>query len=336
MRPMRRTHLLRAARLALGLLLLLLLFLRADLGEVKELLRSGDRRVLALGFALLFVANPGLQTMRLHVLVARYTRSVATTLKLYLIGALFNLTLPSNVGGDAVKLVYLRRMNAENWAAPFALLMLHRVTGMLSLLLAAAVYAGFEHERFGAMLRRAQVEAQLPLDGRLLAIGAAGLIVLGAAWLLLSRGFRQKLLAKVVRFGKDGAAALARIGPGPTLGLLSFTALFHVVRVLGFCTLVAFSGSHIAFGDSLIVLAATAVAGVIPITVGGLGVMEHAVSWTLLLYGVPDNAGLIVGLVNRVVLLLGAALGGVVFLRFGAPTPPEVASQTTPQPPDAD
>lgn len=317
--PSRRSKMLRWARLSLGLLLLLLLLSRVDGREIAELMRKGDARELALGIGLLVLANPVLQVLRLHVLIARYSQRLATSFKLFLVGAFFNLMLPSNVGGDAVKLLYLRRMNAENWAAPFTLLLLHRVTGMVSLLLAAAGYALIEHERFIAMLRRSQVDAHIPLDARLLVVGVVVVAALVLGWRLLSADTRARLTAKLVQFSRDCGSALARVGVARALALLALTVAFHLVRMAAFCVLVAYAGERLAFADSLIVLAATAVAGVIPITVGGLGLMEGAVSVTLLLYGVSAQAGVVVAVANRVVLLLGAGLGGIVNLTFRAP-----------------
>jgi len=66
------------------------------------------------------------------------------------------------------------------------------------------------------------------------------------------------------------------------------------------------------------VLAVTAIAGVIPITAGGLGLVEGAISMTLALYGVSEGAALAVAIVNRLVLLAGAATGGLVYLAVRA------------------
>ncbi|MFI5308208.1 MAG: UPF0104 family protein, partial [Polyangiales bacterium] len=58
-----------------------------------------------------------------------------------------------------------------------------------------------------------------------------------------------------------------------------------------------------------------AVAGVLPLSVGGLGLMEGAVSITLGWFGVSASAALATALVQRVVLLAGAAIGSVFYFQ---------------------
>jgi uncharacterized protein (TIRG00374 family) len=325
---MRRTILMRWARMAFGLGLLGLLLARVHLGELAALGRQGNPSLLALALLLLLLANPLLQVMRLHVLIERYTIRFITTFKLFCVGAFFNLMLPSSVGGDAVKLVYLRRMNAENWGAPFALLLLHRVSGMVTLLFGAALYVAIDHVRFMSILRAAHVDARMPFDLRVALLALLALLLLGLAWLAVSGRYRNKLSVVLRGFIIECVSAVTRVGTRATLLLLVFTFAFHFVRVWAFYVLVAYAGHYISMLDSLVVLAATAMAGIIPITVGGLGLMEGAVSMTLLLYGVPEHAGIVVALANRAVLLTGAAIGGIINLTFRA----AAASVETPHP----
>jgi uncharacterized membrane protein YbhN (UPF0104 family) len=309
---MTRAALLRWLRLTVGLGLLALLLARVDLVELRSLARHGDPLQLLLGLSLLFAANPLVQTLRLHVLVARYTQTLATSFKVFVVGSFFNTMLPSNVGGDAVKLLYLKRMRAETWGGPFALLMLHRATGMLVLLVGAAAHAALNRERLVAALHAARVETHLPLN----ALALAGLLVLalGIGWLSLAGNIRARVAAVLRSFLAECAEALAQVGPR-ALGALAFwTLAFHFMRMLAFYTLVRYAGQHIELWDLLIVLAATAVAGVMPISVGGLGLMEGAISMMLALFGVSESAGIVAALANRLVLLAGAALGGLVYL----------------------
>ncbi len=307
-----RWALLRWARVALGLGLLGLLLSRVQLRELTLLARSGDRGALALALGLLFAANPLLQTLRLHVLVSRYTRSLGLSFEVFSVGSFFNLTLPSNVGGDAVKLLYLKRMQAQSWGAPFALLALHRVTGMAVLLLAAAIYAGCDPQRMSAALHAAHLQAHFP--PRLAAFGGGLLLLGGLGWLALSAGRRRHIVDGARRFGSDCATALLEIGARATVELLLLTVAFHALRLAAFYLLVGATGQHVAPLDLLIVLAVTALAGVVPLSVGGLGLMEGAVSITLGMFGVGASAALFAALANRAVLLVGAAIGGVLYI----------------------
>jgi uncharacterized membrane protein YbhN (UPF0104 family) len=311
MRPV-RAKFSRWLKVAVGVALLAFIVSRVDPRELALLAHKGDGRKLALGLLLLYLANPILQALRLHVLVARYTQSVWLTFKIFFVSAFFNTMLPSNVGGDAVRLLYLRRLQAQSWGGPFVLLMLHRFTGMLVLLVAAGAYALASWERIARVLRAAQVEAFLPLGS--LAWGAVLLCAAAGAWLALSTRHRARLAALLRRFGAECTDGLRRVGLRATIELLVLTTSFHVVRMLAFYVLVQYAGQSIRMFDVLIVLAATAIAGVIPISVGGLGLMEGAISVTLGLFGVSQGAAFAAAAANRLVMWLGAAIGGLVYL----------------------
>jgi len=309
---MSRQSLLRFLRVALGVGLLALLCTRVKPSELALLLRHANAGEVALALALLFLANPILQTLRLHVLVARFTQSVWTSFEVYSVGSFFNLMLPSNVGGDAVKLLYLKRMRAESWAAPFVLLLLHRFTGMIALLLGAGCYVLADHTRLLGLMQHARVEAHVPT--RALEAAALLILLLAFGWLVLAPRHRTAVAGVARRFSSDCGQALAMVGARAASELVLLTLAFHFVRMLAFYFLVRATGQEIALLDLLIVLAATAVAGVLPLSVGGLGLMEGAVSITLGWFGVSATAALVAALANRVVLLAGAGIGGLFYL----------------------
>ncbi len=324
-----RRRVLAILRVGLGLGLLALLVARIDPSEYGALLREGDHGQLVLGLALLFLAFPVLQALRLHVLVARYTESLAGSFVVFMVGAFFNTMLPSNVGGDAVRLVYLKRMRAENWGGPFAMLMLHRASGMGVLLVAAAIHAAFNGSRLGQVLAGVELDRHgLRPDGKMLAIAAAGVVLLVVAAVAIGARYRTRVAERIRRFALECWDATRALGWSAASALIALTVVFHFVRMLAFYVLVRGMGEQIALFDLLPVLAATALAGVVPLTVGGLGLMEGAISVTLALFGVATPVGIAAALANRAVLLASAALGGVVYVTSGGtraaadPAPP--------------
>lgn len=322
-------------RVAFGLGLLSVLIARVDPSEYRGFVERGDPAQLALGLGLLFLAFPVLQALRLHPLVGRYTGSLRATFSVFMVGAFFNTMLPSNVGGDAVRLLYLRRMQADNWGGPFAMLMLHRATGMGVLLAAAAVHGALEHRRLSRVL--SGVELTLPGTSLLLA-ALLGLGACAIAVRLIARS-SHPLARKMRGFVGDCWRAITEVGVGPTMLLLALTAVFHLVRMLAFLLLVRYTGQSIGFWDLLPVLTATALAGVVPLTVGGLGLMEGAISVTLALFGVGEGAAVATALANRVVLLVSAALGGLIYVLSGGPglraAAASDAAASSPSTPDA-
>ena len=311
---LRRALASRLLRALVGVGLLGFIVSRADLAEVARLFARGRTELFAGGLALLVLANPGLQALRLHILVVRYTQRLASTLRIFFISAFFNTLLPSNLGGDAIRLLELRRRHADNWGGPFALLLLHRVSGMAVLLVAGLFCALWSWERLRGVLRAAKVRVDAHLPWQVVAIAACVVVVLLLFWLRLSAGLRTKIRVRAQGFLLDCRQALAQIGPRSAVALLCATIAFHAARAFAFALLVRYAGQSIALGDVVLVLTVSAIAGVVPITIGGLGVVEGAITLMLSLFGVSGSAGLIVALANRSVLLASAAAGGLVYL----------------------
>jgi uncharacterized protein (TIRG00374 family) len=316
------------ARVLFGVGLLALLVSRVDPHEYLELIERSEPGELALGLGLLFLAFPVLQALRLHVLCARYTGSVRASFVVFMVGAFFNTMLPSNVGGDAVRLLYLKRMRAENWGGPFAMLMLHRATGMGVLLIAAGIQAALDWQRLALALASVALDRSGPrIAPSLLVLGAVVVLVLAAAVAALVLRYRTQVMTRVRRFASECWDATRELGWAAATSLIALTVLFHFVRMLAFYELVRCMGGTIGLLDLLPVLASTALAGVVPLTVGGLGLMEGAISVTMVLFGVPQSVAIASAVWNRVVLLASAAIGGVTYVVSGGRREAESAAQ---------
>lgn len=316
---------LRGLKPLFGLALLSLLLLQIDLGAMWSLMRGGRTELLAASIGCFVVALVVFQALRLHVLVADYTGGFRTSWRLFFVGAFFNNLLPSNVGGDAVRLLYLRRMGDGDWAAPLARLMVHRITGIVALLIALLIYAPMRYQRLAGVFSKlgqdravagAGVDAAA-LGARdwqlwLLLVGALGVVAAGTAIALHRR--LGPLRARVAAFLKRFFSALRTI-PVPTLGVLSLlTIAFHGMRMVGLHFALWFLGVSIDIFDLVPVLAVTAVVAVLPLSVGGLGLVEGSLGGGLVLFGVPSEAAVAAALLHRVGLLLVALGGGGMYL----------------------
>ena len=111
-------------------------------------------------------------------------------------------------------------------------------------------------------------------------------IVLGIAQFLLRRAFLHKFVECFLR---------------------------HLTRLLGFLYVVRYMGEDVGIGALIMVMAVTAVLALAPVTVGALGVMEGSITIMLGAYGVSAPAAVTVALMNRIVLLLAAAVGAVLY-----------------------
>ncbi len=307
---MNRARAMRIVRPVVGLGLLAWLLASVDLREMAQLAAAGQVLwlVAAAGSLLLGMF---LQAVRLHILIRRFTQSFATSMKVFLVGMLFNNVLPSGVGGDAVRLMYLGRMREGGWAAPLGLLLLHRTSGLVVLLVAAGVAAttGWSSVAEGLVWRPSRLWIW---------IACAGVAVVGIVVVLVRDPFRSRLRSAMKRV----RTAIGELGAADWGGLLVFTVGFHGLRLLAFVLGVEALGSTVGVAQGILVLAAAAAVALLPVSVGGLGLVEGSIALSLTAFGVPAAAATGVALLNRLVLLLVAALGGVVVgLERARPSP---------------
>jgi uncharacterized protein (TIRG00374 family) len=301
----------RIVKVGIGVGLLAWLLAGVDFGELAEVARQGDPGLLALGLSMMVLSLPVFQAWRLHVLIDTYTQSWATTLRVFFVGAFFNNVLPSNVGGDAVRLVYLQRLRGGNWGAPLALLMLHRLSGIGVILVVAVAYLALAGDR--------AIEALggISVDSHALWIVAGTVVIaglLGIAALFLPGALRAKVVRRVQKFSGDFVAGWREVSGPALIWLIILTAGFHATRLLGFLYVVRYMGQDVGVGELIIVMAVTAVLALVPVTVGALGVMEGSITLMLVAYGVSHPAAVAVALANRMVLLLSALIGGFVYV----------------------
>jgi uncharacterized protein (TIRG00374 family) len=311
-------------RLALGLALLAWIASQIELAQLLELMRLGDARILGLGVGLLVFAMLGLQWMRLHLLIRGYTASLATSLKIFYVGALFNNFLPSNLGGDAMRLWYLQELRRENVGTPFMLLLVYRFSSFAVLVAAGALYLLLDAPRLFALLRAHEGALQPSLATW--SVAAALAIAAIVAGIALRKRVSQRVRSGLEGFLLGCRAALAQLSAADIAWLGAQTIAFHLCRALSFYCLVRYMGQHAALWDLVFVISATALFAVLPITVAGFGVIEASITGLLGLFGVDVSCAAAVALVNRAVLLLAAAVGGVIYLRGSGLASPSKSS----------
>ncbi len=280
--------------------------------ELARLARQGEPRYLVLGVGSLLVAMLYFQWSRLHLLIKGYTDGIATSLKIFYVGALFNNVLPSNIGGDAIRLMYLKSLRADNWGTPFMLLLLYRVSGFTLLVAAGLVYVTFDHARLIGLLAERDVLVSFSAT-TWVAVGAVALLGVAAAVFVLRR-LSARVRERIFGFLRNCRGAFAQLSRADAWKLVIQTMLFHGFRLASFYYLILYLGQHVSAWDLLFVLSATSVVAVLPITIAGLGVMEGSISLLLTMYGVSASSAVAIALVNRAVMLLLAAIGGIIYL----------------------
>ena len=232
---------------------------------------------------------------------------------LYWIGSFFSTVMPSNVGGDAIRVAMARRIGGV--AQVLASIVVERVTGLAALLTLCVLPA-------------------LWWTARLVSVPSAVIVaVLGLGCLAVLARFRESIVARAVSQLPRRLATVAARRLGGVLEKLSnaFAGYRANVRALwesygyaflfyglSFCTqamtLLAVGGSV----DGVQVLLAAPfvlLVSVLPISFNGIGVAEGAFVFAYSGVGVAPEVALAAALLRRLLITAVAAFGAFFWLR---------------------
>lgn len=286
-----------------GLLLLLLLFLpwdtaRAAIGRLPFSLWMG-----ALAG---FIAGHFLGVLKWRVLVnvgSGQPLRMLDSVRCYSAGLFANLCLPSIVGGDVLRAALAARVTRSPEAAVLAGVV-DRIIDVATLGLLIAVGGIFARDA-------------LPPWGRgALTIGllVVALIVVVFLPLMVRRPLDRWPRRFRRRIGR-GLVALRSVARNPATALVSLT-LSMIIQSAFVLLNVAIGraiGIDVPLAVWLVVWPLAKVAGLLPISLGGLAVRDAAFAALLVPVGVPIALGILASLVWQSVLIAGGLLAGVVW-----------------------
>ena len=231
----------------------------------------------------------------------------------YLIGMFFNLILPTGMGGDVVRMHQLGRYT-ERYADAAASVFVERFSGMVTLFVLALLAVVVNLRLFN-----------LPwlTVGISLAVVSAALI----CWSIVDeRPFKlaqqlfgkrvplfRKLLAKMEKFRQ----AVLAYPPGPLWVALINSLIFHFLAVVNAWVSVLAFGSDLSFLNMLVAVPIILFIMNLPVSIGGIGLMEFAYSFTLGLFGATPTLAISAALLIRAKSFLFAGIGGLFYILVG-------------------
>lgn len=293
-------------RVALGVSLVAILLLFVDLRGVTNALldiTSIDLVIIfALSFALVWVS---VLKWRLFLERLGISASVLHLFRLYLVGYFVNLIMPSAIGGDVVRSLYVGR-DVDKMRAMSATL-LERYTGFLAMVTMALVAVSWAPQVTPGVLV-ATVAIGLAAVG-LTAVLVTGTLVRVCAFLRVPEGILGKLarLQEGVQWGLSDRPLLIRAG------VLSL--IFHLLTIVNTAAVAHAVGWHaVPWSDLLVVVPLILLVGAIPISPQGLGIQEGAFLFFLHSVGATTGQALAVALVLRAKSYVLALCGGLLWL----------------------
>jgi uncharacterized protein (TIRG00374 family) len=306
----------------LGGIVITLLAYVADFRSLAEaFLRVSALDVLilsALSFALIGVSVVKWRAfLRRMSIEARFWRLFG----LYLVGYFVNLLMPSYVGGDVVRSMYVGKGVDKSHAVSAT--MLERYTGMIAMVVMA----------FVSVWWAPSVTPELQLATIGLALGLVVMSVFARArWSsFILRTFRAP--EKCVRLAEKIEGALAHGFSDRALLVKAFSLsfVFHVLTVVNTLAVAyAVGWESVAWRDLLVVVPMILLVGAIPIAPQGLGIQEGAFVFFLTRIGATPAEALAMALILRAKSYILALVGGLMWLSLREEFSPDASS-----PPDA-
>jgi uncharacterized protein (TIRG00374 family) len=290
------------------ILLLFLVFRAVDVSKIRQDLGALNGRLLALLLIACWVGQLACaQRWRLFAAGLELRGSYRSFVQLYFVGMLFNIGLPSLIGGDFVKAYVLSRKTGRSLPLGLASVMQDRVAGMISLF----VYGS------AAILIHPVVWHGVSLWIAYLFIWIGLMAGLMLAWkgekiyqrFLAREGTSvlQKALCLIADFHQ--ALGTMRLSKGAILQVALYS-LFNSALVFWM-----FQQISVATGHPVDLTAFSALFPLItlvtmfPISLGGLGIREWAYVEGLGLLGVPGSSALLIALTTSALIILCNLMG---------------------------
>ena len=312
------------AKSAVSVGLLWALFSIYDIGAALERIASIDPVWTAAAFTAFFLSIVVAAARWGAVLRALGVKVPLPTLtSLIIMSVFFNQTLPSNLGGDAMRIWRLFRRGAGLQLAVGSILLDHvmSMVGLALLVLVALPWA--------AMLITDSTIVFV-LVGIVLAVfsGLGVLLVLDRAFFAVLRFLPSRLLDAVLQLSRDARTVLlARRVIGP---LLLLSVATHLCGVMMMTALAYGLGIAVDLGAFMVLVPPAVLASLVPLSFAGWGVREGAMIALMGSIGIVPEEALALSVAFGVLLLIGSLPGGLLWLVTGNRADPPTSEDKEP------
>jgi glycosyltransferase 2 family protein len=308
-----KTKLFALAKIAVTALLFFLIFRKIDFHQFGTTLRNARLDILGLAFLVLWIGHY-ICIYRWRMLM-RPLMPVLGTGKLfgiYCIGLFFNLTFPTVVGGDVVKMYYAGKPS-KAYAQSFAATFLDRDAGMLAMMIIASA----------AILAYPVSVPGIPVS--LIIWSAFAAFILGNVGIFspyfhrLLTGFLIRIhLAKIAKKVDTISSAFQIMWQHKSV--LVFSLLISIVNQLLVIavTWIMALGLRIKVSPTyfLVFVPVITLISMIPISLNGMGLREYAFYSLFGAIGVAAASCIALGVLSSLMTILSSLPGGVVYIFF--------------------
>jgi hypothetical protein len=234
----------------------------------------------------------------------------------YLVATFFNNFLPSNIGGDVIR-VHDTASAAGSKTLATTVVVMDRGIGLLGLVLVAAIGATSAPASGGAM----------PLLAPALWLSFASGMLMALPLVLMPRGV-ARLLSPLRRIHQEWVSerisrlteALDRFGRAPRAMLWGFCGAVAVQAVLVafYAAIVRSMGISVSYWHLAVVVPVSFVVQMAPVSVNGFGVREAAFSFYFSRLGLSIESAMAVSFTGAVLIMVFSLSGAVAYVARGS------------------
>jgi len=289
------------------------IFGKIDLRQFADIMRGARIGLLACALLTIWLAH-FVCVLRWRILMRPVMPAPSFTRLccIYCIGMFFNLTFPTIIGGDAVKIYYAGKPS-RSYAESFASVFLDRDIGMFAMMIIACSSVFL----YPVPVPGVSIRLILWSVFILFIIGNVAVFtprphrLLSAA---LRKMRREKIAAKI-----DGVAGAFKVTGRHPAAIWKSLGISFANQLLG-CAAVWIAALSIGINVSLfyflIFVPAATLISMIPISLNGMGLREYSFMNLFGAIGVAGESCIALGLLSSLLIILSSLPGGLVYIFF--------------------
>lgn len=230
---------------------------------------------------------------------------LARAMRYNVIGTFFNQTLPSAIGGDAVRLWLVARAGA-GWRAATYSIFVDRAIGLIALAIVVVLSLPWSY----ALITDPHGRSALMLVDFAALSGGVGFLIFGALkWQWLKTWWATHHIHACAVIADRVIFNLRR---GPVIVVLSL--LVHVLTVVIAWCVVRSIAAPVSFGQTFLLIPPIMLIIMMPISIAGWGVREATMGLAFGFAGLASSEGVNISLLFGAVSFIVGAIGGLVWI----------------------
>jgi uncharacterized membrane protein YbhN (UPF0104 family) len=240
--------------------------------------------------------------------ISRFCEAPLSTIqatRFAVIGAFFNQTLPSSIGGDAVRLVLVSRAGA-GWRAAGYSVFIDRAVGLIALATIVVVSLPWSYQLIQNVDGRTTVTA---IDALALGAGVGFLLFSKLTWPRLKTWrvtrhvYACSVIANRILFDRKTVPSVAGL-----------TFIIHALTVATVWCVAQSISLPVSYATLFLLIPPVLLISMLPISIAGWGVRETAMMVAFGYAGLPESDGVNVSLLFGAATFVAGAAGGVIWL----------------------